>query len=298
MELRTLKYFLALANEGGVSNAAKALHITQPTLSRQLSSLEKEFGRQLYNRTHKGIELTEEGVILQRYAESIVDLADKAEKDIALPTKTVSGTVHIGAGETRIMGTFAQAMKLVREKYPEITFNLYSGTSADLMDNLVKGFYDLLLECELQPHVNMNTLELPNPDVWGIIVRNDDPLAQLDSIRPKDLAGKPLIMSRQGFKVSGLREWAGGFLDDMNVVAEYNLPLNTKFLVKEGLGCALTYEDLFDVEGESGLCFRELEPRLESRQGIVWRKTLPTKQTQVFFDQLQELCNLKINNKI
>ena len=154
MELRTLRYFLAVAQEGNITNAAKRLHVTQPTLSRQLADLEKELGRELYTRNHGGIELTAHGAMLYTYAESIIDLAEKAEADISLPAKTVSGSVHVAAGETKAMRYLVAAMARVREEYPGIDFQMYSGTTADLMDGLVRGQYDFLLECELQQHVN------------------------------------------------------------------------------------------------------------------------------------------------
>ena len=139
MELRTLEYFLAVAREGNISNAAKALHITQPTLSRQLSSLEKEFGRELYTRGPKGIELTDQGSILCRYAESIVELARKAEEDMLPSERSIGGTVHIGAGESQAMTLIAQAMDEVRRTYPAVDFAIHSGTTAELKDGLVRG---------------------------------------------------------------------------------------------------------------------------------------------------------------
>ena len=187
MDLRTLRYFLAVAREENMSQAAKQLHVTQPTLSRQLADLEKELGRQLYVRGHAGIVPTEHGVMLANYAESIIDLAEKAEADISLPAKTVAGSVHIAAGETKAMRYLTNAMRSVRAEYPSIDFQLYSGTTADLMDGLVRGQYDFLLECDLQTHANLNLLELPDPDVWGLVVKRDDPLATRDRIRIEDV---------------------------------------------------------------------------------------------------------------
>lgn len=336
MEIRVLKYFLAVAREGSFSHAAKALHVTQPTLSRQLSALEDELGRRLFSRGKTGVVLTEQGVMLRRYAESIVGLAEKAEEEISIPAKSVSGSVHIAAGETRAMETLAHAMNLTLAEYPDITFRLYSGTSSDLMDGLVKGQYDLMLECELQPHVDMNVMKLPTRDAWGVVMRADSPLARLDAIGPSDLENIPLITSRQGMKAAGLREWAGASLSRYRAVAEYGLGLNAKFLVRQGMGYAIVYEGLIEgdtdvVRGGGGavsesvgaaastesahaaaalkstsptasadginatvspdaLVFRPLTPRIESHHGIIWRKTLPTKQTQVFLDKLAAVC--------
>ena len=298
MEIRVLNYFLTVAREGSFSNAAKALHVTQPTLSRQLSALEDELGRQLFTRGKKGVALTEQGVMLRRYAESIVDLAEKAEEEIALPAKSVAGSVHIAVGETKAMEVLASAMALTSEEYPDIRFELYSGTTSELMDGLVKGQFDLMLECEVQPHVNMNVLRLPVSDRWGLITRADNPLAQLDVIRPHDLEDVPLVTSRQGMKAAGLRDWAGTSLEKYRSVAGYSLGLNTRYLVRQGMASVIAYEGLIEdvalpetqVESDATLVFRPLDPPIESHHGVVWRKALPTKQTQVFLDKLAIVC--------
>lgn len=290
MEIRTLKYFLAVVAEGNISNAAKTLHVTQPTLSRQLASLEDEFGRQLYTRTHSGIQLTEAGIILQRHAESIVALANKAEEDMKMPGDSVSGPVHIGAGETYLMGLLAQAMIQVRKEHPNVTFEIYSGTSADLKDDLLRGFCDILLECELQAHAKFNVMRLPCTDRWGVLTRTDSDLAKKDGISRKDVVGRPMVTSRQGTKSGVLGQWLGDAADKVEVVATYSLPLNGKFLVQQGVGDMFIYESLIDGNEENGLTWIPLDPELHSIQGIVWRKTLPTKQTQVFIDTLKEVC--------
>ena len=289
MELRTLKYFLAVAQEGNITNAAKRLHVTQPTLSRQLADLERELGRQLYTRNHGGVELTAHGAMLYSYAESIVDLAEKAELDIKLPAKTVSGSVHIAAGETKAMSLLARAMMHVREQYPEIDFQMYSGTTADLIDGLVRGQYDFLLECEVQPHVDMNVLELPDNDIWGVVMLKSDPLAQRKAIRPENVAGRRAITSRQGTKVGPLHDWLGAYADEVDVVATYSLGMNAKWLIRNGFGIAFAYDELLvsSAGGGSDLVFVPLEPRMESKHGLVWRKTLPTRQAQVFLDAVR-----------
>lgn len=290
MELRTLRYFIAVVREGSITAAAKSLHVTQPTLSRQLAALEDELGHILYQRNRQGIELTEQGVILRRYAESILALADKAEEEIALPTHSIAGKVHIAAGETQAMELIARAMGRTQAEYPGITFEIYSGNTADLMDNFVHGFYDFFLECELRSHVDLHTMALPHRDVWGLLIRRAGPLGSLSAIRPDDLMGQSLIVSRQGGKVGGLYEWLGDTADSTTVRAVYNLPLNTKFLVREGVGSAFTYEGLFEASDQGDLKFVPLDPPLVSTPGIVWRKTLPTRQAQAFLDKLREVC--------
>lgn len=318
MEIRVLNYFLTVAREGSFSNAAKTLHVTQPTLSRQLSALEDELGRQLFTRGKNGVALTEQGIMLRRYAESIVDLAEKAEEEIALPAKSVAGSVHIAVGETRAMEVLARAMALTLEEYPDINFQLYSGTTSDLMDGLVKGQYDLMLECEIQAHVNMNVMRLSVSDRWGVITRADNPLARLEAIGPRDLEDVPLITSRQGMKAAGLRDWAGASLEKYRSVAEYSLGLNCRYLVKQGIANVIAYEGLIedvalpdtlnactagassspetDIDPGATLVFRPLDPPIESHHGVVWRKALPTKQTQVFLDKLAVVCEQLTND--
>ncbi len=290
MELRTLEYFLAVAREGSITDAAKALHVTQPTLSRQLAALETEFGRQLYTRNHKGIELTDHGIMLQRYARSIIDLANKAAEDMKPADSEVRGAVHIGAGETYLMGIVAEAMRRVHAQHPGITFNLSSGTTADLKDRLVKGYFDVMLECEVQDHAKLNVLRFPIPDTWGVLMRADDPLAKKSAVRAEDLVKRELITSKQGMKFGKLAEWFGDLRAQTHVVAEYQLGLNTRYLVKQGFGVAVIYQRLVDYRGDADLTIRPLSPAVESWQGLVWRETLPNKQTLIFLDEVRRVC--------
>ena len=289
MELRTLRYFVALAQEGSVSAAAKSLHVTQPTLSRQLASLEDELHQQLYLRKHNGIQLTREGSILLRYAQEITALAEKAAEDIAPTAATIKGKVHIGAGETQVMGLVARAMSICKDRYPGVHFMLYSGTTENLRDGFAKGQYDLLLECEAQPHVELNTYELPFKDVWGVLMRRDNILARQRSVTPDDLRGQKILYSQQAEKVGIIKKWAGDAYADYEVSCNWTLPLNSRYMVREGLGLTLTYAGLFDDDGQD-LCFRPLEPKLESSQALVWRKVPMSKQTQAFLDILIGLC--------
>ena len=289
MELRTLKYFLAVAEEGNISNAAKLLHVSQPTLSRQLASLEQEFGRELYTRGRNGIELNEHGLILQHYANSIVSLSEKAEAEMSMPAKSVRGTVHIAAGECAGMALVSEAIVRVRASYPEIDFRIKSGDTVTLKEDLVRGFFDVMLECELKAHAKMNVMRLPVVDRWGVLMRTDDELACKEFITPEDLLEKPIITSQQGTLTGVLGAWFGDLNAKLDVAASYNLPLNCKFLVRGGVGVAIMYEGLIDCQG-GDLCFRPLDPPIESIEGLIWRKSMPTKQTQLFLDTLKQVC--------
>ena len=288
MELRTLKYFVTLVDEGTVTAAAKALHVTQPTLSRQLTQMERELGRPLFERTHFGIELTDAGVTLNRHARRILELADKAEEEVAAPTSAVSGVVHIGAGETKAMVLLARAMANVSERYPNVSLEVRDGTAEALMDDFLHGYFDLLLECDLQPHSNLNALELPIYDTWGVYVQPDSPLAKLDVVTAHDLVDTPVILPAQASH-RAVGAWAGGLINQMDVKATYNLPLNACFLAEEGLGALVCYGGLVSGGDCGPLVFRELSPRLEAHHGILWRKVRPTRQTQAFLDELRRI---------
>lgn len=288
MELRTLRYLAAVAQEGNVSNAAASLHMTQPTLSRQLSALEEEMGCPLFTRTHKGMELNEDGSKLLRYAESVLELVDKAQNDLSLNEDVVRGSVFIGAGETTNMHYIGKAMQLTLDRFPEVDFQLFSGTSVDLMDGMARGTYDFLVECELKGHVDMNVLELPVRDKWGVLTLRDTKLGALDHIRPKDLVGEPLLMARQAMKTGMLEKWAGATAKKLDVRVMYSLPLNASLLARAGVGSLLTYEGLFETGKDTSLVFVPLKPELASRQGIIWRKGSLSKQAKAFLDALQE----------
>ncbi|BAK44301.1 LysR family transcriptional regulator [Eggerthella sp. YY7918] len=291
MELRTLRYFLALAQEGTISNAAKALHVTQPTLSRQLSDLEKSFGKQLFERGAKRIVLTDEGARLREYAESIVALADKAEAELAQPEKAVSGDVYVGCGETDAMRIALRAAKRLREVYPDIYLHLSSGSSADLMDRFDDGLFDFILECELVSRPDCEELPLPATDVWGALMRKDHPLAKLDAVGIDDLIGVPLICGRQALKAGKMREWAGVSIDKWDVVATYNLILNGALMVEEGMGVAICYDRLIRLSDEGVLCFRPLSPSLVSQMGIVWKKHRRlSKAAATFLEYVRREC--------
>lgn len=288
MELRTLRYLIAVAEEGNVSNAAASLHITQPTLSRQLSALEEEVGCPLFIRTYKGMELNENGAKLLRYAESIIDLVEKAETDLSTEDGSVHGAVHIAAGETMNMTLISEAIQRTVAHYPEIDFHLYSGTSIDLMDGMARGAYDFLIECELKGHVDMNVLELPIQDRWGILTQQGSKLGQRKRIRPKDLIGEPLLMARQAMKTGMLTQWAGDLSEDLEVRVVYSLPLNAAILARSGTGTLLTYEGLLETGMDTELVFVPLSPELTSRQGILWRKGSLSKQAQAFLTMLEK----------
>jgi DNA-binding transcriptional LysR family regulator len=252
-----------------------------------LSALEDEVGCPLFSRTYKGMELNDNGAKLLRYAESILDLVEKAEDDLSSDSGTIEGSVHIGAGETMNMNCIGEAMKRTIEKHPGIDFQLHSGTSVDLMSGMARGAYDFLIECELKGHVGMNVLELPIRDRWGVVTLRDSRLGLLDSVRAQNLIGESLLMSRQAMKAGMLKKWAGVTADELDVCVAYNLPLNAALLVRAGVGNLLTYEGLLETGKDTNLIFIPLEPELTSRQGIIWRQGPLSKQAEIFLQNLK-----------
>ena len=288
MELRTLRYFLALASEGTVSKAAASLNVTQPTLSRQLGDLEKEFGKQLFVRGTKRIQLTEDGTVLRDYAKTIVALADKASAELSLPTHAVAGAVRIGCGEAQASGAIWRAIAAMRADYPQVKFHIYSGNSSDLGDRFESGLFDFMEECEVAGRGDCNVVMLPEKDTWGVVMRADDELASLERVRPEDLAGKWIIGSRQGMKVAGVPEWAGAVYETMQIAATYNLVFNGAAMARAGIGYCVCYSGLVDVGPESGLVFRPLEPELVSTAGLIWKKHRRlSRAAEVFLEYLR-----------
>lgn len=290
MELRALRYFLEIAGERSISKAAKKLGVSQPTLSRQLSALEQEFGHELYTRNYEGIQLTEYGIVLQRNAQTLVALADRTEQEMSLPANSIAGTVRIGAGDTHAMQLLADAVNLVRKSYPNVVFHFFSGTSAFLLDGLERGIYDLALDCEPRAYNNMNEMQLPIADTWCAIMRADDPLASKRSVSPDDLRSRKLILPQRCESLSGLGQWLNvGKLSD-NAVARFSLPLNLRYLVNAKVGIALTYDDLIASEDDTDICSRPLSPKVVSRHSVLWPRMLPNRQTEVFLRALREVC--------
>lgn len=272
MELRVLRYFLAVAREESISHAAEYLNLTQSTLSRQIMDLEEELGVKLFIRGNRRITLTDEGMLLRKRAEEIVSLVEKTETELATPGDTVSGEVYIGGGETHGMRPIAKAIRAMREKYPYVNFHLYSGNAEDVTERLDKGLIDFGVLIQPTNLSKYESLRLPDVDTWGVLMRSDSPLAGKEAICPEDLWDVPLLSSRQRLVSGDIAKWMKKDYGKLNLVATYNLIYNASLLVEEGVGYALTLDKLVNTTGDSNLCFRPLEPRLEVGLDIVWKK--------------------------
>lgn len=288
MDIRVLRYFLALANTETISGAAQILHTTQPNLSRQLSELEKEVGRQLFIRGSRKITLTEEGMFLRKRAQEIVDLLDKTEQDFSCFDEVLGGEVYIGGGESHTMRTIARTIKRLQADYPQIHYHLLSGYSYDIIEYLDKGLLDFGVLIEPVDLTKYDHIRLPLTNTWGLMMRKDHPLAAYSSIRPEQLQQYPLMCSNQMIKENGLSGWLGYDSKKLNIVATFNLINTPALLVEEGVGCAFSFEHLINLSGDSDLCFRPLSPKLTSDSYVVWKKyQIFSKPAKKFLEVLQ-----------
>ena len=293
MELRVLKYFLTVAREGSITGAANSLHLTQPTLSRQIMDLEKELGHKLLIRGKSNISLTPEGMILRKRAEEIIDMAEKTEAEFSSMKEIIGGDIYIGSGETDAMKYIAEVMKNIQNNYPGIKFHIHSGNAEDVIEKLDKGLLDFGLLIQPIDLSKYDHLTMPSKDVWGVIMRKDSPLAAKEKIEMNDLETLPIIASRQMSKKysaeSGFLDWFGEKFDNLNIAATYNLVYNAAIMVEAGLGYAVTLDKLIDTNPDNNLVFRPLSPRLESGLDIVWKKyQVFSPAAKLFLEKLNE----------
>lgn len=272
MELRVLRYFLAVAREQSITAAAETLHITQPTLSKQLRELEEELGKKLFTRGNRKITLTEEGMFLRKRAQEIVELADKTEANFAAGVGSVSGDIFIGSGETGAVRYLGRTLYKMRSIYPGVRFHLFSGNGEDVSDRLDKGLIDFALFVGMTDLKKYDYLKLPYSHRWGLILRRDDPLAAHEAVTPEMLMNVPILCSRQALIQNELSGWLGRPFEELNPAGTYNLIYNAAIMVEEGLGCAVCIDKLLDTSGESAVCFRPFEPAIDAELFIAWKK--------------------------
>ena len=286
MELRVLRYFLEVAREENITAAAESLHITQPTLSKQLMDLEDELGKQLFIRGKRRITLTEDGILLRKRASEIIELIEKAESELQNNDELVVGDVYIGAAETDGIKLIAKLCKNLQDKYPNIHYHLFSGNSEDVLEKLDKGLVDFAILFEPSDLKKYNHIKLPVYNNWGLLMKKDNPLAKLEYIKPKNLLNIPLIFSKQALDNNELAGWFGQNVEKLNIVTTYNLIYNASFFVEEGFGSALTLDNLVN---NPNLCFRPLEPNLKSNLVMAWKKyQVFSKASQIFLYELQK----------
>ncbi|MDO4548412.1 MAG: LysR family transcriptional regulator [Clostridia bacterium] len=271
MDIRVLRYFLAVAREESITKAAEHLHMSQPPLSRQLKDLENELGVQLLIRGSRKVTLTEHGMILRKRAEELVELFHKTEKEVTSPGEAISGDVYIGSGETDAICMIAGIATKLREKYPGIHYHISSGDAEEVTERLDKGLIDFGILLDPVNVDKYNSIKIPAEDVFGVLMRRDSPLADKEHIRGEDLWDKPLIVSRQSLTSREMEQIIGREFSALDVVSTYTLIFNASRLVAEGFGYALCLDKLINTNG-SNLCFKPLYPTHKIGMSLVWKK--------------------------
>lgn len=287
MDIKELRYFIAVAECGSISKAAEKLFITQPNLSRQLMKLEEETGQKLLIRGNKKSELTEAGRLLYKRATEITELMDRTQSELRSDGDEVFGTVCIGGGESYAVGLIAKAAKEVSDMFPGIKFDFFSGDTDAVTEKLDKGLIDFGILIEPSNLEKYNSLRLPLTDKWGILMRKDSPLSEKEYITKEDLNGLPLLFSVHSFKKNNVTAWFCKDLDKLNVVATYNLIYNASLMVEQGMGYAVGLKGIINTSGDSTLCFRPFFPILETHLDVSWKKNGElSKASKIFLERL------------
>ena len=271
MEIRTLRYFLAVAREENMSRAAEQLHLTQPTLSKALKALEDELGKKLFIRHSFSIALTEEGVLLRNRAEDLVTMADKIEHEFLSLDEITGGDIYFGLAESYQIRYLAREIREFKKIYPDLRYHITSGDTEQVTEKLDKGLLDFAVICETPDDRKYRYVLFPESDFFGAVFPADSHLAQKDRITAEDLAGLPLFTSEQSWE-NDIRPWAKESFSKFRLEGSFRLAYNCSMFAKEHLGVLLTLNDLIDTSPGSGLIFRPLHPRLEMRMYLIWNK--------------------------
>jgi len=288
MEIRVLNYFLAVVREGNITAAAQSLHVSQPTLSRQLMDLEEELGQTLLIRGNRHVTLTEEGLLFCKRAEEIVSLVEKTQAEMAVANDTFSGNIYIGAAETKGFKLIADAAKQLQSEGYNICYHISSGDEADVTEKLDKGLIDFGLLIGTSKAHKYNFMRLPIYDLWGVYMRKDSPLAEKSELELNELSSLPLIMSRQALDNN---EFSGYFeknVETLNIVVTSNLLYNASVMVESGLGYAVSLDGIINTTGDSNLRFVPLKPQVTANMYLIWKRyQIFSKPAELFLNRLQ-----------
>lgn len=285
MELRVLKYFLMVAREENITKAAQLLHLTQPTLSRQLMQLEEELGVKLFHRSKHSIILTEEGMLLKRRAQELISLSEKTVQELSHKDVVVSGEIAIGCGETKSMSYLSEQMVAFRAQYPLVQFQIHSATADDIKERIEKGILDMGLLCEPVDIGKYEFIRMPLKEKWGVLVPADSTLAEKEFVTPEDLVAVPLLISRREAVKNELSNWFGDYYDQLQIAATFNLVINAATMVKYHTGAALCFDLGLSYEG---VRFIPFSPALETGSVLVWKKNQAlSPATSLFIQQIK-----------
>lgn len=284
MELRVLRYFLAVAQYQNFTKAARELLVSQPTLSKQLADLEDELGTQLFIRGHRQVTLTEEGEYLQARAKEIIQLTDQTAANIQAD-QVLTGTLSIGAGESIVMQQIMKTIGEVVQDYPDIKVHLISGNADEMETALKHGTIDFAVLMANRSLNDYHHLQIPESDQWGLVMRKDDPLTKKKVITPDDIIGLPLLMSEQGIKEHRFQSWWGNLSKKMNIIGTYSLVFNAQLMVAQGNAYMITFDHLINNSNHSELTFRPLSPTLKETTSIIWKKNVTQSKVAKLFTQ-------------
>lgn len=271
MELRLLRYFLMVAREGNITKAAQALHITQPTLSRQLNQLEDEIGSPLFQRNARTLELSDTGLLLRDRASEIIELMDKMELELQ-EEDTINGSVFLGLPETSASQAVLAMLAPFHNRYPQASFDITTGTADMMKERLDKGLIDVALLMEPINIEKYDFIRLPQKERWGVLMRCDDPLANQVSIQASDLMDKPLLVTKRKVFHNEISNWLGMDFEKLPIVASFDLSANATIMVKQGLGYATVVEGAFLGELTNEVCFRPFVPEMTASSVLAWKK--------------------------
>ena len=287
MELRTMRYFLAVAREENLTRAAQRLHVTQPTLSKQLKALEAELGKKLFTRHSFSIRLTDEGVLLRKRAEDLLRVADRISEEFQALDDALGGELYFGLAESYQIRRLAAAIRALKRTLPELHYHITSGDTEQVTEKLDKGVIDFAVLAQEPDPAKYRFLRFPEADVWGLVLPEGHPLAEKEALCPADLAGLPLFCSEQGWRYD-IPRWCGREMDKLRLEGSFRLAYNGSLFVREGLGLLLTFEHLVDTRPGSGLVFRPLSPRLETGIYLIWKKyQVFTPAAERFLEQMR-----------
>lgn len=272
MDIRSLRYFLAVAREENMTRAAEVLHVTQPTLSKTMKALEEEFSKKLFTRRSFSIRLTDEGMLLRDRAEDLVAMADKIEKEFVSLDDITGGELYFGLAESYQIRYLAREIGRFKAAYPDLNYHITSGDTEQVTEKLDKGLLDFAVICsELPDTRKYSYITFPNTDIWGAVMTSSHPLASKKAITVDDLIGEPLFSSEQSWQRE-IKEWAGDHAGELHLEGSFRLSYNGSMFALEGLGILLTLENLVDCSEKSGLVFRPLDPVKETSFYLIWNR--------------------------
>ena len=275
MEIRVLRYFLTVVREESITKASEVLHITQPTLSRQLAQMEEDIGVKLFDRGTRKIKLTNEGILLRRRAEEILQLVDKTEKELVEQEEQVEGKISIGCGEIAAVQLLPKIIESFRRKYPRVTFDIFTATADLVKEQMEKGLLDIGLLLEPVDMEKYEFIRLNIREKWVVLMRSDDPLSKKETVSAKDLSVLPLILPRRMNVQSELASWFGNYYEKLDIVFTSNLSTNSAIMVNGGLAYSLVIEGAVPFWDQSKVTFRPLDPPLTATSVLAWKRGQP-----------------------